>query len=212
MSSYKFQPRDATSAAAAPSTNLTENLFGHTPRYQIPPAQSGYLTWKKQNEKPKELNMASFSDFPDLGSSPVAAKEAKSGVFAKVSLVDKLKQTIAAEEEEIKRRRLEDHDKEERWLRKNCVALPCKGLKATEKDPGCPTEFHFRDDVYIPVSLFKPKTQEEYSYMRKIAILEAIGADVPVSHDMEATATEGDKYAEEIEFDNEANDEDSITS
>lgn len=175
MNSYSFKPKTNDSPKALSSADL----FSSSSRIPMPsPMESGYMAWKKQNEKPKEVNMASFNDFPDLGT-PSVAKEQKTGVFGHVSLADKLKQTIAAEEEEIKRRRLEDHDKEERWLRKNCVALPCKGLKATEKDPESPTIYHFKDDVYIPMPLFQPKTQEQYSYIRKIAVLDAIGANIP---------------------------------
>lgn len=161
------------------TNNLTADMFGQQKNYPVPPMESGYLAWKKQNEKPKEINMASFTEFPDLAANPQTTKQAKSGVFANVSLVDKLKQTIAAEEEEIKRRRLEDHDKEERWLRKNCVALPCKGLKPSERDPDSAPVYHFKEDVYVPMPLFQIKTKEEYDFIRKVAVLDYIGAPVP---------------------------------
>lgn len=76
------------------------------------------------------MNIASFTDFPDLTETPLKKKD----VFAGISLADRLKETIA-EEEAAQIRRMKREEKEETWLRANCVALPLKGYKGPRNPP-----------------------------------------------------------------------------
>ncbi len=91
--------------------------------------QGGYKAWKNkevpgQPPKPKEVDLASFSEFPDL----IKPVEKKS-VFEGTSLVEKLKESIAAEEEAAILKRLKKGDTPEMILREGCVSLPLKNYK-----------------------------------------------------------------------------------
>lgn len=183
MSTYTFKPR-AVEAATVEPTIPVRNMFEafgsmrKENRYQPDPTL-GYRAWKKETEeikiKNKVVDVNSTEDFPDF----MGSKEKKShDVFGGISLADKLKETIAAEEEAIRRRRLQDDEKEERWIRENCVSLPCKGLKALPNDPEFKYVYHHKDILPIEMPLFYPKSKEEYRFIRQIAVLEQIGADV----------------------------------
>lgn len=94
------------------------------PRYVAPDTSGGYKSWKKQETKEvkKEVNISSFSDFPDL------VKEApKKTVFEGNNLANRLKEVIAAEEEAAIQKRLKKGDTPEMILRESCTILPLKG-------------------------------------------------------------------------------------
>ncbi len=182
MSAYTFKPR-AVEAAVEPTVpvrNMFE-AFGSTRkenRYQPDPAIS-YRAWKKEAEdvkiKNKVVDVNSTEDFPDF----MGSKEKKSqDIFGGISLADKLKETIAAEEEAMRRRRLQDDEKEEKWIRDNCVALPCKGLKESPKDTEVKYVYHHKGISPIEMPLFYPKSKEEYRFIRQMAVLEQLGADM----------------------------------
>jgi len=78
-------------------------------------------------EKPKELNPASFTEFPDLVKST-----SKPTVFQGMSLASRLKEAIAAEEEAAILKRLKKGETPDQILRESCAVLPCKGLTAVE--------------------------------------------------------------------------------
>ncbi len=103
------------------------------PKYQPPANPGGYRAWKNKEtepEKKKELNMASFTDFPDL-----VVSAPKKSVFEGTSLAMKLKDVIAAEEEEAIQRRLKKGDTPEMILREGCISLPLKGSKSGSTEP-----------------------------------------------------------------------------
>jgi hypothetical protein len=89
-----------------------------------------YSAWKRKTVEAKPVNIASFTDFPDLSEAPLKKKD----VFAGISLADRLKETIA-EEEAAQIRRMKREEKEEAWLRANCVALPLKGYTGRTNPP-----------------------------------------------------------------------------
>ena len=92
------------------------------------PNPGGYRAWKQAvPDKPKEVNSASFTEFPDL-----IKATAKPTVFQGMSLAARLKEAIAAEEEAAILKRLKKGDTPEQILRESCVVLPCKGLKAVD--------------------------------------------------------------------------------
>jgi hypothetical protein len=97
-----------------------------------PRPSTSYRSWKKEDAKDKkpEVNMASFSDFPELGVSGP-----KKTVFEGVSLASKLKDAIAAEEEAAISKRLKKGDTPEMILRECCVALPLKRTKKVVLEP-----------------------------------------------------------------------------
>ncbi len=179
MSTYKFIPRASiTSTEPVIPTSNAFAAFGFMQkenRYQPDPS-IGYRAWKQDQIKPKEISLSSESDFPDLVTPQ--EKSTSPDIFGGVSLADKLKQTIAAEEEAIRRRRLQDDEKEGRWIREHCVALPCKGLKAVPRDPAVKHAYHHKGIMPLEMPLFYPKTMEQYQYMRKITVLEQLGADI----------------------------------
>lgn len=94
------------------------------PKYVAPEPAGSYRSWKqKQKEEvKKEVNIASFSDFPDLVQSGP-----KKTVFEGNSLASKLKEVIAAEEEAAIQKRLKKGETPEMILRESCVILPLKG-------------------------------------------------------------------------------------
>jgi hypothetical protein len=99
------------------------------PKYVAPNSVGGYRAWKKKEdvEVKKEINMASFTEFPDL------VKDApKKTVFEGTSLASKLKEVIHAEEEAAIQKRLKKGDTPEMILREQCVVLPLKTKGPTE--------------------------------------------------------------------------------
>lgn len=84
----------------------------------------GYKSWKNKEEpnKKNDLNMGSFTEFPDLVKEPK-----KKSAFEGTSLAAKLKETIAAEEEAAILKRLKKGDTPEMILRESCAVLPLKG-------------------------------------------------------------------------------------
>lgn len=88
-----------------------------------PSSGEDYRSWKQKQEK-KEMNVASFTEFPDL----VKQTQVKS-VLSGVSLASKLKETIAAEEEAAIIKRLKKGETPESILEESCVRLPCKSGK-----------------------------------------------------------------------------------
>jgi len=92
-----------------------------------------YRTWKKKEEAPKEVNMASFSDFPDLIKS-----DTKKTVFAGTSLATKLKEVIAAEEDAAIMRRLKKNNIQD-TIREGFAILPLSSKsKMTTDDINVP--------------------------------------------------------------------------
>ena len=133
-----------------------------------PDTKASYMAWKKKEDptKPKEINVASFTEFPDL------VKEVqKKSVFEGTSLAAKLKETIAAEEEAAILKRLKKGDTPEMILREGCVSLPYKG-KAPEEPFAVPW---WVTDTTNPIIIppFKHKTMEELAqerYWRRIGV------------------------------------------
>jgi hypothetical protein len=100
-----------------------------------PPARvdsGGYRSWKQKDQVPekKELNPASFTEFPDL----VKAAPKKT-VFEGTSLASKLKEVIAAEEEAAIQKRLKKGETPDQILREMCVVLPLKGRTNASQQP-----------------------------------------------------------------------------
>ena len=91
----------------------------------------GYRSWKQKDPttgEKKEMNPASFTEFPDL-----VKGAPKKTVFEGTSLASKLKEVIAAEEEAAIQKRLKKGETPEQILREMCVALPLKSkTKSTE--------------------------------------------------------------------------------
>lgn len=152
--------------------NTTEqrpyNPFGNmnnrnrTPKNTYPSGLDSYKSWKNKDAeaKPKEVNLASFNEFPDL----VKPVEKKS-VFEGTSLAAKLKETIAAAEEAAILKRLKKGDTPEMILREGCVSLPLKNYKQ-----GVPlTVPDWVTDTSEPIILpaFKHKTLEQLAQERK---------------------------------------------
>lgn len=82
----------------------------------------GYRSWKQKDQAPvkdKPLNASSFTEFPDLVKSGP-----KKTLFEGASLAAKLKEAIAAEEEEAIQKRLKKGATPEMLLREMCVVLP----------------------------------------------------------------------------------------
>lgn len=98
------------------------------PKYVAQQPTDSYKSWKQSKEIKKEVNIASFSDFPDLVQSAP-----KKTVFEGNSLASKLKEVIAAEEEAAIQKRLKKGDTPEMILRESCVILPLKGSKKSLK-------------------------------------------------------------------------------
>ena len=137
------------------------NNRNRTPKNTNP--GSDYKSWKTKEidgGKPKEVNLASFSEFPDL----IQPVEKKS-IFEGTSLAAKLKETIAAEEEAAILKRLKKGDTPEMILREGCVSLPLKkykqGVALTVPDWVTDTS----QIVIMPA--FKHKTHEQLAEERK---------------------------------------------
>jgi hypothetical protein len=124
----------------------------------------GYRSWKQKDQEPKKekvLNPASFTEFPDL----VKAAPKKT-IFEGGSLATKLKEAIAAEEEEAIQKRLKKGVTPETILREMCVSLPLKGTKSSQE----PIEIPFWvTDNTKPTILppFRPKTMKQQTDERR---------------------------------------------
>lgn len=133
------------------------------PRYQAPAPAGGYKAWKTKEPEKKELNIASFSDFPDLVSGTP-----KKSVFEGTSLAMKLKDAIAAEEEEAIQRRLKKGDTPEMILREGCVALPLKGTKKGPIEPFVVPWWVTENTKPILVPAFRHKTLRQVAEERRL--------------------------------------------
>ena len=120
-----------------------------------------YRSWKKKEEPKKELNIASFTEFPDL-----VKDTKKTNAFEGTSLAAKLKQTIAEEEEAAVLKRIKKGETPEMILRESCVSLPLKGANKSSEPFVAPW---WLTDASEPIVLprFKHKTYEELSQERK---------------------------------------------
>ncbi len=151
------------------NTNQRPNPFGNmnnrnrTPRNHD---QGGYRAWKNnevpgQPPKPKEINMSSFTEFPDL----IKPVEKKS-VFTGTSLVEKLKESIAAEEEAAILKRLKKGDTPEMIFREGCVSLPLKNYKKGSPILTVPDWVtDTSNPIIVPVK--QPKSMEQMKEERK---------------------------------------------
>lgn len=138
------------------------SAFSNMNRRRTPPSQSNeYRAWKKKEEAAKEVNMASFSDFPDLVTNTV-----KKPVFAGTSLATKLKEVIQAEEEAAIMKRLKKGETPESILRESCKILSYSGGKKMNSELQIPD---WLTDTTEPVVFpsFKHKTLEQLEKERK---------------------------------------------
>jgi len=134
------------------------------PKYTPPDTDTagGYKSWKlKKDEIKKEVNIASFSDFPDL-----VVSGPKKTIFEGNSLASKLKEVIAAEEEAAIQKRLKKGDTPEMILREGCVVLPLKGGKKSSEPLEVP---YWVTDTTQPILFppFRPKSFEEVAEERQ---------------------------------------------
>lgn len=124
----------------------------------------GYRSWKQKDQTPekKELNPASFTEFPDLVKSAP-----KKTVFEGTSLASKLKEVIAAEEEAAIQKRLKKGDTPEQILREMCVSLPLK--RTTKSRETIEIPWWVTDDT-APIVLppFKPKSLQQVAQERRL--------------------------------------------
>lgn len=108
------------------TTTSRPNAFSNMnkPRYTPANTEAGYRSWKTdvKKEQKKEINMSSFTEFPDL-----VKQEVKKTIFDGSSLASKLKDVIAAEEEAAIQKRLKKGETPESILRESCTILPLKG-------------------------------------------------------------------------------------
>jgi len=130
----------------------------------MPRPSTSYRTWKKDEKQTKkeEMNMASFSDFPELGTNV-----AKKTVFEGVSLASKLKEAIAAEEEAAILKRLKKGDTPEMILRENCVVLPFKRPRKVVLEPLQVPEWVTDTTSPDVFPLFRHKTLAQLAKERK---------------------------------------------
>ena len=123
-----------------------------------------YRAWKNQqsaSKTEKELNPASFTEFPDLVKSAP-----KKTVFDGTSLATKLKEAIAAEEEEAIQKRLKKGVTPETILRELCVSLPLKGYKAPTEPLEVPSWVTDNTKPFIMPS-FRPKSMKQMAEERR---------------------------------------------
>lgn len=128
---------------------------------EIQNAPVAYRSWKNKEEPKKEVNISSFTEFPDL------VKDAKKkNAFEGTSLAAKLKQTIAEEEEAAVLKRIKKGETPEMILRESCVSLPLRGANKSSEPFVAPW---WLTDTSEPIVLprFKHKTPEELSQERK---------------------------------------------
>lgn len=116
-----FSGSNSSSNSNRPPTRQGESRRWPKPeRSYVPPRAS------QQPEQPKTLNLNSQTDFPTLGSGHFNMRD----TFQGTSLADKLRQTIADEEERANRTRYEKNAKKE----DNYVfALPVSSLMAKRR-------------------------------------------------------------------------------
>ena len=134
--------------------------FSQMNKAMKPSDSAGYRSWKQKEQAPvkeKPLNPASFTEFPDLVKSAP-----KKSVFEGASLAAKLKEAIAAEEEEAIQKRLKKGTTPEMLLREMCVVLPLK--KSTSAPPS--DEFvapSWVTEEYKPTILprFRPRSHRQ---------------------------------------------------
>lgn len=146
------------------NTQRKPSAFSQMNKANTPRSDSGgYRAWKqKEKEVKKELNPASFTEFPDLVKSAP-----KKSVFEGASLATKLKEAIAAEEEEVLQKRLKKGVTPETILREMCVCLPLKNYKGPTSEPlEIPS---WVTDNTTPFSMppFRPKTMKQQADERR---------------------------------------------
>ncbi len=137
------------------------------PRYIGPDASGGYKSWKKQTEDGKEIkkevNIASFSDFPDL-----VQNAPKKTVFEGNSLASKLKEVIAAEEEAAILKRLKKGDTPEMIFREACTILPLKNSTKSQTSEPLEVPWWVMDTTQPTIfPPFRPKSVEQLAEERK---------------------------------------------
>ena len=150
------------------------NPFGNMNRFKAldPDATSaaGYKSWKNKETTAagvpikKEIKLESTTEFPDL-----VKDTKKKTVFEGTSLANKLKETIAAEEEAAILKRLKKGDTPEMILREGCVSLPLKDYKGPSVSTGPLEVPWWVTDTTKPVLIppFRPKSIEELSEERR---------------------------------------------
>ncbi len=150
------------------------NPFGNMNRRRettnpiVNPAVS-YSSWKKKEVTEtgvpikKEVNVASFTEFPDL-----VKGDTKKTAFEGVSLANKLKEVIAAEEEAAVLKRLKKGHTPEMIFREGCISLPLKNYQGegVEKEFKAPS---WLLDTTNPILMpaFNHKSQEELAFERR---------------------------------------------
>lgn len=147
------------------NTETRYNPFGNMNNRNRTPKNTNpgmdYKSWKNKDtvEKPKEINVASFKEFPDL----VKPVEKKS-VFEGTSLAAKLKETIAAEEEAAILKRLKKGDTPEMIFREGCVSLPLKNYK--QGQPLTVPDWVTDTSKVVLIPSFRHKTLEQLTEER----------------------------------------------
>jgi hypothetical protein len=146
------------------NTQRKPSVFSQMNKANVPRSDSGgYRAWKqKDQEAKKELNPASFTEFPDL----VKAAPKKS-VFEGASLATKLKEAIAAEEEEVLQKRLKKGVTPETILREMCVTLPLKNYKRPTSEPLEIPAWVTDNTTPFVMPPFRPKTIKQLADERR---------------------------------------------
>lgn len=171
-----------------------------------PSDSGGYRTWKKKEEvaaKDKPINPASFTEFPDLVKSAP-----KKTVFEGSSLAAKLKEAIAAEEEEAIQKRLKKGVTPEVLLREACVVLPLKG-KYASTEPLVVPDWVTENIVTFAMPPFRPKSMKQQADERRWRRLGINPYDLNLNDETQGEQDEDDAvslpsdaafYEEENEF------------
>ena len=143
---------------------IKSSPFSQMNKANRPSDSGGYRSWKQKDQPAAEktLNSASFMEFPDL-----IKAAPKKNVFEGASLAAKLKDAIAAEEEEAIQKRLKKGTTPETILREMCVVLPLKGVHGTKTDYEVPS---WVTDTSKPIILppFKLKTLKQLADERRL--------------------------------------------
>ncbi len=149
----------------------SSNTIARPPPSASPPSMSpSYKSWKNKEVSAegkkieKVVNLSSSSDFPDL-----VKDSKKKTVFEGTSLANKLKETIAAEEEAAILKRLKKGDTPEMIFREGCVSLPLKNYKGPAVTAG-PLEVPWwvmdtTEPILIPP--FRSKSLQELAEERR---------------------------------------------